>query len=189
MPDIKILEKQTLSNNHSRLEKIRFEKTQSGEAKTFEREVFFRPAAAAILLHDEDRKTVVLTKQFRLPVYLDKKEPLIEVCAGLLDEGEFPEHAIIREVEEETGYRISEIQKIAEGYSSPASFSEYIHFFVGKYSPDMRIHQGGGLEDEGESIQVLEFTGEEVRAKLKSGEIKDVKTIVLLQHALLHNLI
>ena len=189
MPDIKILEKETLSNNRSRLEKIRYEISQNGDTDTREREVFFRPPSASILLYDPDRKTIILTKQFRLPVYLDKKEPLLEACAGLLDEGEFPEHAIVREVEEETGYRISEIEKVAEGYSSPSSFSEYAYFFLGKYSPDMRITEGGGLKDEGENIQVIELTAEEARQKLKSGHIKDLKTLVLMQHALLHNLI
>lgn len=189
MPDIKILERQTLANKRSLLEQIRFEKTESGVTSTQERELFHRPQAASILLYDEDRKTVILTRQFRLPVYLDKKEALLEACAGLLDEGELPEHAIIREVEEETGYRISEIEKVAEGYSSPSSFTEYAHFFVGKYSPDMKVSQGGGLEEEGESIEVLEFPAAEIRAKLISGHIKDIKTLVLLQHALLHNLI
>ena len=149
----------------------------------------FRPPAAAILLYDPERKTVILTRQFRLPVYLDKKEPIIEPCAGLLEEGEFPEHAIVREVEEETGYRISEIEKIAEAYSSPAAFSEYVYFFIGKYSPDMRIGHGGGLQEEGENIQVLEFSGEEIRTKLKAGNFKDLKALVLVQYALLHNLI
>ena len=88
----------------------------------------------------------------------------------MLDEGEFPEHAIVREVEEETGYRISEIEKVAEGYSSPSSFSEYVYFFLGKYSPDMRISEGGGLKDEGENIQVIELTAEEAKQKLKSGD-------------------
>ena len=189
MPDIKILERQTLAEHHSKLESIRFEKTQNGETQNLERVLFHRPPAATILLYDPNKKTVVLTKQFRLPVYLDNNGQLLEACAGLLDEGEFPEHAIIREVEEETGYRISEIEKIAEGYSSPSTFTEYVHFFVGKYSPDMRISQGGGLKDEGEHIQVLEFTGDEIRHKLRSNEIKDVKTILLLQHALLNNLI
>jgi len=189
MPDIKILEKQALSNKRSRLEKIKYEIDQNGHSQTHEREVFFRPPSASILLYDSDRKTVILTKQFRLPVYLDKKEPILEACAGLLDEGEFPEHAIVREVEEETGYRISEIEKVAEGYTSPSSFSEYAYFFLGKYSPDMRISEGGGLKDEGEDVQVIELSAEEVKQKLKSGQVRDIKTLVLLQHALLHNLI
>lgn len=189
MPDIKILERQTLSENRSKLESIRLEKSQHGETQVLEREVFHRPHATAILLYDQARKTAILTRQFRLPVYLDKKPELLETCAGLLDEGELPEHAIVREVEEETGFRISEIEKVAEGYSSPSTFTEYVYFFVGKYAPDMRISQGGGLKDEGEQIEVLEYSGEEIRQKLGSNEIKDVKTILLLQHALLNDLI
>lgn len=189
MAEIKILEQKTLSDGHSKLELYRFQKSENDHTVDQEREIYIRPAAATILLYDPERRTIVLTRQFRLPVYLGKHEMLLEACAGLIDEGEFPEHAIIREVEEETGYRISEIQKIAEGYSSPASFSEYVHFFVGKYSPDMKVSAGGGLEDEGERIEILEFSAEEARSKLLSGEIKDVKTILLLQHAVIHNLI
>ncbi|WP_207424879.1 NUDIX domain-containing protein [Desertivirga brevis] len=189
MPDIKILERRTLSEHHGKLESISIEKKHNGETQTLERVLFHRPPAAAILLYDQARKSVILTKQFRLPVYLDNNQQLLEACAGLLDEGELPEHAIVREVEEETGFRISEIEKVAEGYTSPSSFTEYVHFFVGKYTPDMRIAQGGGLKEEGEYIDVLEFTGEEIRHKLRTNEVKDVKTILLLQHALLNNLI
>jgi GDP-mannose pyrophosphatase NudK len=189
MPDITILERQTLSEYKSKLESIRVEITKNGETTVQEKVLFHRPHAACILLYDQQRRTVVLTRQFRLPVFLDKLDPILEACAGLLDGGELPEHAIVREVEEETGYRISEIERVAEGYSSPSAFSEYIYFFTGKYSSDMRISQGGGLKDEGENIQVLEFSGDEVRELLEMNKIRDVKTILLLQHALLKALI
>ncbi|WP_207428606.1 NUDIX domain-containing protein [Pedobacter sp. SYSU D00535] len=189
MPEVKIIEQKTLSENHSKLELFRIEKTEKGKTVTQEREIFFRPAATTILLYDPDRRTVLLTRQFRLPVYLGKDEAILEACAGLIDEGEFPEHAVVREVEEETGYRISEIEKVAEAYTSPAAFSEYVHFYFGKYSPDMKVNSGGGLEDEGEQIELVELSAQEAREKLLSGKIKDVKTIVLLQHAIIKNLI
>ncbi len=189
MGEIKILEQRTLSEGHSKLELYKFEKATGTDAVVQEREVFFRPPAAAILLYDDERKTVILTRQFRLPVHLAKHQMLLEACAGLLDEGELPEHAIVREVEEETGYRISEIKKIAEGYSSPASISEYVHFFIGKYSPDLKVSAGGGLADEGEKIEVIELSAKQARESLLSGSIKDVKTILLLQHALIQGLI
>jgi len=191
MQEIRIIEKQVLAERRSKLELIRFEKEQNGKTEIHEKEVFYRPAAACILLYDPDRQTVILLKQFRLPVFLMDKRPdlLFEACAGLLDEGELPEHAIIREAEEETGYRISEIEKIAEGYSSPAAFSEYVHFYIGKYSPELKVNQGGGLANEGESIEIIELSADEAKRKLLTGQIRDVKTLVLLQHALLKKLI
>lgn len=189
MSHVAILKRETVYNERSRLERIQFEKEEKGQKNVYEKDLFFRPAAVAILLYDPERKTVILTRQFRLPVYLDKREELIETCAGLLDEGELPEHAVVREVEEETGYRISEIRKIAEGYSSPAAYSEYVHFFTGKYSPDLQISAGGGLKEEGESIEILEYTSDQIREQLQKGQIKDVKTILLLQHAMLNSLI
>jgi len=189
MPDINILERRTLSDHKAKLESIRFENTQNGETTVQEKVLFHRPPAASILLYDPERKTAILTRQFRLPVYLNQKDHILEACAGLLEEGELPEHAIIREVEEETGFRISEIEKVAEGYSSPSTFTEYVHFFVGKYSPDLRISKGGGLKEEGENIDVIELSAAEIRQKINRKEIKDIKTLVLLQHALLNDLL
>ncbi|WP_374163261.1 NUDIX domain-containing protein [Arcticibacter sp. MXS-1] len=146
MADVKIVNQETLSNSKYRLELFEIETTQNGQTETQKREIYFRPAATTILLHDPERKTVLLTRQFRLPVYLSRKRPelIIEACAGLIDDGELPEHAIVREVEEETGYRISEIRQIAEGFSSPASFMEYVYFFTGIYSQDLKVNEGGG---------------------------------------------
>ena len=191
MDDIKVVKKETLSDNKYKLELFEVENTKNGKTETQQREIYCRPAATAILLHDPERKTVLLTKQFRLPVYLKSKnhDLLLEVCAGVIDEGEFPEHAIVREVEEETGYRISEIRQVAEGFTSPASFMEYVYFYTGVYSPDMQVTAGGGKEEEGEDIKLLELPAVEARKKLESGEIRDVKTILLLQHAVIAGII
>lgn len=191
MADVKIVNQETLSNSKYRLELFEIETTQNGQTETQKREIYFRPAATTILLHDPERKTVLLTRQFRLPVYLSRKRPelIIEACAGLIDDGELPEHAIVREVEEETGYRISEIRQIAEGFSSPASFMEYVYFFTGIYSQDLKVNEGGGKKEEGEHIELVEVQAAEARRMLERGEIHDVKTIVLLQHAVIAGII
>lgn len=190
MQEVEIVQKDILADRAYRLEWIKFRKTQNGKTQTQEREVYFRPEGAAILLVDDVRKTILLTRQFRLPVHLrGEKDLLLEACAGIIDDGELPEHAIVREVEEETGYRISEIKQIAEGFMTPASVSEYMYFFTGKYSPEMKVSEGGGNEHEGEDIKLTELSGAEAKELLLTGKIHDVKTILLLQHAIIQNLI
>lgn len=191
MQEVEIIQRDILADRKYRLELIKLNKTKNGETETQEREVYFRPEGAAILLIDPDRKTVLLTRQFRLPVHLREKTNnlLLETCAGIIDEGELPEHAIVREVEEETGYRISEIRQVAEGFMTPASVTEYVYFFTGIYSPEMKVSDGGGKQDEGEDIELVEISGAEVKDLLLKGKIHDVKTILLLQHAVINNLI
>jgi GDP-mannose pyrophosphatase NudK len=190
MREPEITKAERLSDGKYKLDLYKINTSVNGNPKELKREVYIRPEAATILLVDPERKTVLLTKQFRLPIYLKGiKEHLIETCAGLLDEGELPEAAIVREVEEETGYRISEIERVAEGFTVPASVTEYVYFYIGKYSPEMKIKDGGGLQEEGEDIEVLELSATEARELLKPGKLKDVKTILLLQHAVIHNLI
>lgn len=190
MLEIEIVERETLAEKAYRLELIKINQTKNGKTETLEREVYFRPEGATILLVDPERKMILLTKQFRLPVHLKgTTDLLLETCAGIIDEGELPEHAIVREVEEETGYRISEIKLVAEGFMTPASVTEYVYFFTGRYSLQMKVNEGGGKEDEGEDIKLLEISGAEARELLTSGKLRDVKTILLLQHAIIQNLI
>jgi nudix-type nucleoside diphosphatase (YffH/AdpP family) len=191
MSDIQILNKKTLSCTKYLLEEITFTHTNlKGEKQTSTWEIYHRNSAATILLYDQERRMILLAEQLRLPVYLkDHNGYLLETCAGMIDKDELPEHSIIREVEEELGYRISEIEKIAEAHLSPAAITEYIYFFLGKYSPDMKVSDGGGKENEGEDIRIVEMSFEEAREKLVKGEINDVKTILLLQHALIRGII
>ena len=113
---------------------------------------------------------------------------LIEACAGLLDKDN-PEDCIKRETEEETGYKISEVRKIFEAYMSPGSVTEILYFFVAEYSKSMKVTDGGGVEHEQEDIEVLEIPFDKAIAMMKNGEIKDAKTIMLLQYAKLENLL
>ncbi|MDA8693379.1 NUDIX domain-containing protein, partial [Saprospiraceae bacterium] len=153
-------------------------------------EIYVKDSGACILLYNPKQKTVILTRQFRLPTYLNGDEDgmMIEVCAGLLD-GENPENCIIKETEEETGYRISNIQKIYESYMSPGAVTEVVHFFIAEYDQNMKVSEGGGLESEQEDIEVLEMQFDKSYNMISTGEITDAKTIMLLQYAKIHGLV
>ena len=190
-PAIKIQKTELLSDNWYILNKVTFDYQKKDESWiTQKREVYDRGDGAAILLYNSNTKTVLLTRQFRLPSYLNGNESgmMIEVCAGLLDKDN-PEECIIRETEEETGYRISKVEKIMESYMSPGAVTEILHLFVGEYNASMKVSEGGGLESEQENIDVLEMSYDEAYNMISTGEIKDAKTILLLQHAKIKNLI
>lgn len=190
-PEIEIKETQLLSDNWYTLNKVTFSyKTEKEKPEIHIREVYDRGNGAAILLYNKTKKTVILTRQFRLPTYLNgnKTGMLIEVCAGLLDQDN-AEEAVIRETEEETGYRLNKVQKVIETYMSPGSVTEILYLFVGEYDESMKVNAGGGLDEEQENIEVLEFTFDEAYAMIESGEILDAKTIMLLQHAKIKGLI
>ena len=190
-PLIKIQKTKLLSDNWYVLNKVTFDYQKKDDSWiTQKREVYDRGNGAAILLYNTKEKKVLLTRQFRLPTYLNGNQTgmMIEVCAGLLDQDN-PEQCIIRETEEETGYRISKVDKVMETYMSPGAVTEILHLFVGKYDQSMKVSEGGGLEQEQENIDVLEMDYDEAYAMIASGDIKDAKTILLLQHAKINNLI
>jgi nudix-type nucleoside diphosphatase (YffH/AdpP family) len=190
-PAIKIQKTELLSDNWYILNKVTFDYQKKDDSWiTQKREVYDRGNGAAILLYNTRQKTVILTRQFRLPSYLNGNETgmMIEVCAGLLDE-DHPEQCIIRETEEETGYRITKVDKIMETYMSPGAVTEILYLFVGEYDESMKVSDGGGVEHEEENIDVLEMTYDEAYAMIESGEIKDAKTIMLLQYAKIKNLV
>ncbi len=164
--------------------------TADGSWQTQSRETYDRGNGATILLYNKIQKTVILTKQFRIPTYLNGNESgmLIEACAGLLDKDN-PEDCIRRETEEETGYRITEIKNIFESYMSPGSVTEIIYFFIAAYSKDMKVSKGGGADGEQENIEVMELPFSQAFLMIESGEIKDAKTIMLLQYAKINNLV
>jgi GDP-mannose pyrophosphatase NudK len=190
-PEIKITSNKILSDNWYILKRVAFEYQKSdGSWETQRREVYDRGNGAAILLYDKLEKTVVLIRQFRMPTYMNGNPTgmMIEACAGLLEE-ENPEECIRRETEEETGYQVRDVRKIFQAYMSPGSVTEIIHFFVAEYSRDMKIGEGGGLETEHENIDVLEMPFTDALSMIQSGEIRDAKTIMLLQYAQINNLL
>ena len=182
---IKNIRKEVLSDNWYILNKYTFDYHREDDTwETHEREAYDRGNGAAILLFNKERKTVVLTRQFRITTYVNGNEDgmMIESCAGLLD-GDHPEDCIRKEVEEETGYRVTDVQKIFECYMSPGSVTEILYFFIGHYEDRMKVSEGGGSEHETENIEVLEYGFEEALEMISTGEIKDAKTIMLLQYA------
>jgi nudix-type nucleoside diphosphatase (YffH/AdpP family) len=150
------------------------------------REVFDRGHAATLLAYNVASRTVVLTRQFRLPPYRAGHDDLmIEAAAGMLDD-ETPENRIRAEAEEEIGYSLHDVRKVFEAFMSPGSITEKLHFFVAEYEAAMRVGDGGGLADEGEDIEVLELPIDQALAMISDGRIVDAKTIMLLQYAALN---
>lgn len=190
-PKIKITATELLSDNWYRLNKITYEyQKPNGESETQIREAYDRGNGATILLYHPQNRTVILTRQFRLPTYVNGNESgmMIEACAGLLDKDN-PEDCIRKEAEEETGYKIKKVEKIFEAYMSPGSVTEILYFFVAEYDQDMKVGEGGGLDEEQENIEVLELKFEEALRMVANGEINDAKTIMLLQYAQIHGLL
>jgi nudix-type nucleoside diphosphatase (YffH/AdpP family) len=189
--NIQITDSKILSDNWYVLRKITYEYSKKDGAKlTQSREVYDRGNGATILLYNKNQRTVILTRQFRLPTFVNGNETgmLIEACAGLLDKDN-PEDCIRRETEEETGYKITDVQKVFEAYMSPGSVTEILYFFIAEYSKEMKVTDGGGVEHEEENIEVLELDIAEVMKMIERGEIKDGKTIMLLQYVKLNNIL
>jgi nudix-type nucleoside diphosphatase (YffH/AdpP family) len=187
---VKILKTEVLSDNWYVLKKVTFDfLTRKGNWIQQNREAYDRGNGSTILLYNREKKTVILTRQFRLPTFINGNETgmLIETCAGLLDKDN-AEDCIRRETEEETGFKLKDVKKVYEAYMSPGSVTEILYFFIAEYSSDMRISEGGGV-DENENIEVLEITFEQAWSMIITGEIKDGKTIMLLQHLKIENII
>jgi GDP-mannose pyrophosphatase NudK len=189
-PTVRIVDTTLLSDNWYILNKIQYEVLEKdGSWKKQTREVYDRGNGATILLYNKEQGTVILTKQFRLPSFVNGNADgmLIETCAGLLDKDN-PEDCIRRETEEETGYKVSDVKKVFEAYMSPGSVTEILYFFVASYTKDMKISEGGGVAEEQENIEVLEIPLNKAVKMIETGEIKDGKTIMLLQYALINQL-
>ncbi|MFZ5735133.1 MAG: NUDIX domain-containing protein [Pseudomonadota bacterium] len=184
---IRVKNVRLLSDNWYTLKTTEFEwRHSNGAWLTQHRETYDRGNGATLLPYNLKQSTVILTKQFRYPAYVNGyDEMLIEAAAGLLDD-ESPEVRIRAEVEEETGYRLHHVQKIFEAFSSPGSVTERLHYFIAEYEPHMRVSTGGGLADEGEDIEVMEVPIKDALAIIADGRIIDAKTIILLQYAALH---
>ncbi len=183
--NIRNIKKELLSDNWYTLNRVTFEyQREDGTWEAQVREAYDRGNGAVILLYNTKKGTVVLTRQFRMPTYLNGNADgmMIEACAGLLEKGN-AEQTIKKEVEEETGYKIDKVKKVFEAYMSPGSVTEILYFFIGEYEASMKVSEGGGAEDETENIEVLEIDFDRALEMVKTGEIKDAKTIMLLQYA------
>jgi nudix-type nucleoside diphosphatase (YffH/AdpP family) len=186
---IRIQKVETLSDDWYLLKKTTFDyRRKDGSWQTQSRETYDRGNGATILLYNRERHTVILTRQFRFPAFVNHHSGmLIETCAGLLDEND-PETCIRRETEEETGYRVGTIRKVFEAFMSPGSVTERLFFYVAEYHPDLKIADGGGLLSDGEDIDILELNLDTALRMIETGDIMDGKTIMLLQYAKLAHL-
>ncbi|CAG5009618.1 GDP-mannose pyrophosphatase NudK [Dyadobacter sp. CECT 9275] len=189
--NVKIVSEEVLSDNWYTLRKFTFDyQRKDGVWERQSREAYDRGNGATILLYNKIKQSIILTQQFRLPTYTNGNATgmMIESCAGLLDKDN-AEACIRRETEEETGYKIGSVKKIFEAYMSPGSVTEILYFFVAEYDEGMKMGAGGGCDAEQENIEVMEIAFEKAVQMLKSGEIRDAKTMMLIQYAQLNNLL
>ncbi|MBU2997897.1 NUDIX domain-containing protein [Cellulophaga baltica] len=190
--NLRNITKKLLSDNWYKLYKYIFEyQREDGEWEKQEREVYDCGDAAATLLYNVEKQTVILTRQFRMPTYQNENQQgdgmQIEVCAGLL-EGDAPDYCSKKEALEETGYKLDTVTKIFDSYMVPGTVMQKVHFFIASYTEAQKVTKGGGADDETENIEVLEYSFDKAFAMIASGEIKDAKTVMLLQHAKIVNL-
>jgi nudix-type nucleoside diphosphatase (YffH/AdpP family) len=180
---------ETLHKGWSTLKRATFDWLRGdGRWQKLKRETYDRGDGVAVLLRDRARGTILLTRQFRYPTYVNGHHGMmIEVCAGKLD-GHDPVAGIRQEIEEETGYAVSALSEVMQVFPSPGSVTERLHLFIGDYDSSSRVSAGGGAEGEGEDIELIETSLDEALAMVAKGEILDAKTIILLQHARLDGL-
>ena len=184
-PRVRVNEVRLLSDNWYRLHTTSFDYLgDDGQWQTQHRETYDRGNGATILLYDAERRTVLLTQQFRYPVYVNGHPDglLLETAAGLLDDDD-PETAIRREAIEETGHEIGEVEHVFDVFMSPGSVTERLHFYAAPYDASTRRNAGGGLADEGENIALVELDIDVALGMIETGAIADAKTIMLLQWA------
>jgi nudix-type nucleoside diphosphatase (YffH/AdpP family) len=184
--EVRIVDEKILSDDWYSLKKYTFDiQRRNGDWQQQTREVYDRGNGATVLLYNRERETVILTRQFRFPVFMNGHEGyLIEAAAGLLDNMD-PERRIKAEAEEETGFKISTVQKVFEAYMSPGSVTEKLYFYIAEYDAGDKTSAGGGIEAEGEDIEVLEMPLKDALAAVENGLIVDGKTIMLLYHVAL----
>lgn len=188
---VKNIKKVLLSDNWYTLNNIIFDyKMKDGAWVEQAREAYDRGNGATVLLYNKKKHTVILISQFRMPTYLNGNASgmMIETCAGLLD-GDDPETCVIKEAEEESGFKVSHVEKVFEAYMSPGAVTEILHYYVAEYDDSDKVGEGGGLASEQEDITVMEVDFNKAFNMIASGQIKDAKTIMLLQYAKLNGLL
>ncbi|WP_179377182.1 NUDIX domain-containing protein [Winogradskyella wichelsiae] len=192
MKNLKNIKRTNLSKDWATLDKIDYEyQFKNGEWKSISRECYNRGDGAAIFLYNVEKGTVILTKQFRMPIYENTKSEgmSIEVCAGSIEHNDKPLETILRETEEEVGYKISEAKEVFKTYTSPGALTEKLFLYVAEYTDALKISEGGGLEIENEEIEVLELPFSKVISMIETEEIIDAKTIMLVQYAQINKLL
>lgn len=180
-----------ISNIWAKLEQISFDYTfKNGKTQRLTHEVYGRNNGVGVLLYNPKTKKVILSKQFRTPMYVAGVTNgfCIEVVGGAIDENETPEETAIRETKEEVGYLVKNPQRVAKVFLSPGLMWEQVYIFVAEYSDEDKVETGEGLMEEGEEIEILETHFEEALQMIENGEIVDARTIMLLQYIQIHKL-
>lgn len=180
---IRIVDEQILSDDYYPLKKITYEQRRAdGGVQAESREVYASDGGATALLYNRERRTVLLTRQFRIGARLAGHDGfMLETAAGVL-EGADPHERIKAEIREELGYAVDDLRHVMSLYPSPGTVTERLHCFIGEYRVEDRCGSGGGKQDEGEDIEVVELGFDDALARLRNGEIEDMKTVVLLQY-------
>ena len=189
---VKNVTSKIISNIWAKLEQVSFDFTfKNGTTKRLTHEVYGKADGVAVLLYNPLTKKVILSKQFRIPMYVaDVKNGFsIEVCGGSIDKNESPETTVVRETKEEIGYHISEVEKVSTVFLSPGLVKEQVHLYVAKYTEENKIDHGGGLASENEEITVLEIAFKDALQMIRNQEIVDARTILLLQYAQINKLL
>lgn len=192
MQNLKNITHNTLSNEWATLHRIDYDyQFKNGAWKRLSRETYNRGHGTAVLLYNIEKRTIILTKQFRMPIHETNpnESQSIEACAGAIDQNDSPQSTIIREIEEEVGYRVEHVEHVLSAYSSPGALTEKMYLFVAQYNDRMKVNEGGGLDNEDEDIEVLEMPFSQAIHMMNNHEIIDAKTIMLLQYAQIHNLV
>jgi len=192
MAQVKIKDEKILSDEHYVLKRIEFDiQKKNGEWETQKREVFDHGNAVTVLLYNKETGNILFTRQFRIATYVNGNSDgmLLETPAGLLEEDESPEDAMLREIKEETGYAVTAVEKVFEAYTSAGSLTERVYFYTAPYSQEQKVAKGGGLEEEGEELDVIELPLAKAIQMMESGDIVDAKTILLIQYAQLKKLV
>lgn len=182
MPEVEILHDFKDASRWSTFHRIGYRVRRQGSAWVDqEREFLDRGDAVALLPYCPESGQVLLTRQFRMPVYVKRpaESLLIEVCGGILEDPD-PTVTLRNEAREELGLELTSFHKAFEAYSTPGSACEKVHYFVGTYSAAQRLHPGGGLAHEGEEIEILEIPLTDALAQVQRGAILDARTITLL---------
>ena len=187
---VKLKDIQVLSHKKYLLRNIVFDyQKKDGSIELQKREVYDHGDAATVLLYNKEKRTIVMVRQFRIVAFMDNENDgmLLETCAGLL-EGKDAHEVIVREIEEETGFHITDVTLVYDAYSSAGSLSEKLYFFIAEYTDAQKLSPGGGLQHEQEELEVIEMPFDEAVKMMYTGKIKDVKSIVLLQYAIINQL-
>lgn len=185
---VRLIGRETLYKGFVHLERLTFEQRMlDGRLVTVHRELHDHGSAAAILLHNSEDDTVALVRQFR-PGAFSNGDPafMLELPAGLVDEGESPAEAVMREAMEETGFSIEDAHHICEIYPTPGALTEKLSLFVAAIDPEKRTGLGGGMAGEGEDIEIVTLGLDEAYRMISTGEITDAKTIIALQWAMIN---